>query len=376
MKMDAKDVQKFSKELTILYVEDEEKLRETQVKILSKLFKKVFVAKDGQEGLELYQSCEQKPHIVMTDLNMPRLHGVAMCQAIKDMNPHQAIIVISAHNDSDYLLELINIGIHRFLLKPVETNQLMQVLYATSKKMYDEIMVELYKQKVEEQKRQLMYQSKLEAMKHLLDNISHHWRQPLNILNINIQNLEDDFEDGRVDREFIKKFVAQNEAIIQSLGHTLYELSNFYLPDERKEEFEVTQMCKEASMILGAKIEQADIKIHIEGEDFIVHGSKNKFAEILRALLQNAMESIIQSGVKTRTIDIKLSDRKLFIQDSGNLVEKSLEERIFEPYFTTKEVGQGKGLSLYLCKVSVENDFGGTIRLVNQKGNKGFLLHL
>jgi len=136
--MDYQTLFKKTRDLTILFVEDYEPLRDDMTEIFEDLFKTVEVASDGKEGFDIYQAFYEKHakyfDIVMTDIQMPLMNGVALSKAIHEVNPDQQIIVLSAHTDSEYLLELINTNIAQFLTKPIEHDPLMEVLCTVSNK--------------------------------------------------------------------------------------------------------------------------------------------------------------------------------------------------------------------------------------------------
>ena len=130
------------KNVTILYCEDEDDLREVTFDILSQYTKKVFVAKDGQEGLEIFKENEKEIDLVITDVNMPNLNGLEMSKIIKDLNVNMPIIVATAFSNSTYLLESIELGIDKYILKPIDIRKLFNVIGKSL--MYQELK-DLYK---------------------------------------------------------------------------------------------------------------------------------------------------------------------------------------------------------------------------------------
>lgn len=137
----------FSKEFKVLYVEDDVALRQELQVLLSDIFSLVSVAKDGQEGIEKLKNMEFD--IVITDIRMPVMNGITMIQNLKKAYPHLPIIVLSAHNETEYLLELINLGIQHFITKPLRSEQLFEVLHKVSMVLYHEKELVLYKQELE-----------------------------------------------------------------------------------------------------------------------------------------------------------------------------------------------------------------------------------
>lgn len=109
-------------DVSLLYVEDDQVIRENMAVFLNRRFKQVWQAENGLEGLELYQ--ERSPDIVMTDIRMPIMDGLAMARAILKRNSKAPVIITSAHSESDCLLEAIELGISHYLLKPLDSGKL------------------------------------------------------------------------------------------------------------------------------------------------------------------------------------------------------------------------------------------------------------
>ncbi len=114
------------KNITILYVEDEDDVREGYARALSRVSKELFTASNGEEGLELYK--EYHPDIVVTDIKMPVMDGIDMVKKIKDINEDAHIIFTSAHSESAYLLEAIVLQVDGYILKPVQKKPLLKMI--------------------------------------------------------------------------------------------------------------------------------------------------------------------------------------------------------------------------------------------------------
>lgn len=117
----------FGTEYSILYIEDNEGLRTNVKKLLKKVFTKVFTAENGKVGLEMFK--KHHPDIIITDINMPLMNGLEMAEKIHNISSSSKLIIMSAHEEKDYLHQAINAGVFRFLNKPAKTDILMQALY-------------------------------------------------------------------------------------------------------------------------------------------------------------------------------------------------------------------------------------------------------
>ena len=140
--MNIKRLFPYTKYLHILYVEDDKEIVTQSLELFKMFFATVTVCEDGQKGLEAYEfSMEDDSRsfdIVITDLNMPNLNGLEMIEQILNFNPKQRILVLSAQDESDMLLKLINLGINNFLLKPMQEKQLLEALYKISHNIHNE----------------------------------------------------------------------------------------------------------------------------------------------------------------------------------------------------------------------------------------------
>ncbi len=115
-----------AKGITLLYVEDNSGLQKQAGKIFKKFFTNVIVAKDGEEGLRLFRKFY--PDIVISDIKMPKMNGLKMVKKIKELDRNTRIIITSAFDEKEYLVESINIGVNRYLKKPIPIDILIDTL--------------------------------------------------------------------------------------------------------------------------------------------------------------------------------------------------------------------------------------------------------
>jgi len=113
-------------DVAILYVEDEPTTRETVSAMLERQIRTVYRAADGKEGLSVFKA--RRPEIVITDIRMPVMDGLEMARAIKALAPRTHVIVTTAHNDTEFFLDAIDIGIDQYVLKPVDRNRLFTAI--------------------------------------------------------------------------------------------------------------------------------------------------------------------------------------------------------------------------------------------------------
>ncbi len=114
------------KNISILYVEDENDVRDFTSKLLASLLKNVFAAENGLAGLELYKENINTIDLIVTDINMPKMNGITMCEKIRELNKEIPIVVTSAHNDTSFLKKAIDVGVSTYAMKPIDLYQLIE----------------------------------------------------------------------------------------------------------------------------------------------------------------------------------------------------------------------------------------------------------
>ncbi|MDY0052276.1 MAG: response regulator, partial [Aliarcobacter sp.] len=110
------------KDISILCVEDEDGIRDTIVSTLKYYFNEVYEACDGNEGYGLYEY--YKPKIILTDIQMKNCNGLEFVKKIRQTDNDTMIIMLTAYSNEEYLIELINLNINHFILKPLNLKKL------------------------------------------------------------------------------------------------------------------------------------------------------------------------------------------------------------------------------------------------------------
>lgn len=114
------------KDISVLYVEDENDVREFTSKLLSSLLKKVYTAQNGLEGLETFKENKEDIDLVISDINMPKMNGLEMCENIRKINNEVPLVITSAHNDTNFLKKAIDVGVNTYAMKPIDLYQLIE----------------------------------------------------------------------------------------------------------------------------------------------------------------------------------------------------------------------------------------------------------
>ncbi|MBU3013421.1 diguanylate cyclase [Poseidonibacter lekithochrous] len=208
---------KYIKKINLLYVEDEESVREILSKKLERFVKELYVAKDGEDGYSKY--LELKPDIILTDITMPKLNGIEMSKKIREDNKTIPIIIISAHSDSNFLIDAIDCGITSYLLKPINKNKLLDLLEVNAKNVYLDKINILQQKKIEEQ------QSILQNIINVEQNIS--FVTDFKSLSF-VNNAFLNFFDIESKEKFGEKFENIEDIFIENIDYVHKKLINNY----------------------------------------------------------------------------------------------------------------------------------------------------
>jgi DNA-binding response OmpR family regulator len=112
--------------ISILIAEDEDQLRKYFVEYLQIFFKTVYQAADGREALRIYE--KKQPDIIVADINMPNLDGLSLVEQIRTHDKKTKIIIATAHSEKEKLLKAIELNLARYLVKPINSDTLKELL--------------------------------------------------------------------------------------------------------------------------------------------------------------------------------------------------------------------------------------------------------
>jgi YesN/AraC family two-component response regulator len=120
------DLNPYLKHLTCLYVEDDVNISFVFYPKLQKIFKEVYIAKNGKEGIDKYK--KNRPDIILSDIKMPQMDGIEMTKYLKARFDDIYVIFLTAFTDMDYLKEAIDLGVEGYITKPIDKKKLIQKL--------------------------------------------------------------------------------------------------------------------------------------------------------------------------------------------------------------------------------------------------------
>jgi DNA-binding response OmpR family regulator len=138
--MDYGLLKKYTKNINILFVEDDIDFRKEFSELLQDIFPKVTTAIDGVDAInkykEFYENTNSYYDLIISDIKMPNLDGVELIDYIYKIKKDQLVIILSARNEFNYLLPLVNLGIHQFFTKPINYNTFLEDIFKLCNQIY------------------------------------------------------------------------------------------------------------------------------------------------------------------------------------------------------------------------------------------------
>jgi PAS domain S-box-containing protein len=216
----------------------------------------------------------------------------------------------------------------------------------------------------------LLQQSRLAAMGEMLGNIAHQWRQPLNILGLLAQEIILTYRKGSFSDAYLEETVRKMMETINHMSKTIDDFRNFFMPDKQKIDFIVQEMVEKTISLMEVSLKSQHISTTLRfRSNPVAHGYPSEYAQVLLNIIGNARDALVARHVDNPTITIEVDEeggRSLVtITDNAGGIPEGIIDRIFDPYFTTKGPDKGTGVGLYMSKIIIEKNMGGTLRVKN-----------
>ncbi len=280
--------------------------------------------------------------------------------------------------DTELILIMFQDIINRVQVEKI-VSQRQREIEEINKSLEERIKIEIKKNMEKDQL--LIQQSKMAAMGDMMGNIAHQWRQPLNTLSLAVQDVEDAFLSGELDEKYMKYFIDLSMENIRFMSKTIDDFRNFFKPSKTKESFKLREAVEDILKIVTAQLKNHKISISIEGEDYDVIGYPNEFKQVILNLTNNAKDAILEKNIEKGEINIYINNysidlKEIVVQDNGGGIPDKLMNKIFEPYFTTKDGNKGTGIGLYMSKTIIEENMGGSLFVENKHNGARFTIRI
>ncbi len=360
-----------AQDIKVLYVEDDDDVRESTENLLKLIFPEVISAVNGLDGLEKFQELQGKIDLIITDIYMPKLSGFEMIEEIKQIDATANILVLSSYDDIVYMKKAINLSVDGYLTKPFDFhNNKKDILKALQNIKLKKELINYQNglvEKIEEQKYEIKHkdeilqnQAKLATMGEMIDIIAHQWQQPLNTIAMRVSFLaEYTALKEKITQEDIMECHDKVKDQIVHLVETLNQFRGFFRSKKYIGVININEIYNGLSLLLKDELIKNEIVLEKEFDDNIIfNGNINEIKHIFINLINNAKDAFNINKIKGRKILLKAEKLqnivRIKLRDNAGGISEELRKRIFDINFTTKKEIGGTGIGLYLCKMIAE----------------------
>jgi len=222
----------------------------------------------------------------------------------------------------------------------------------------------------------LIQQSKMAEMGDMLSMIAHQWRQPLNQMSYVLMNIDSAFEFKELDKKYLDAKIKEGNGVLEFMSETIDNFRNYFRPNKEKEFVLVSDVIQTTLGLMKSSLDVDGIEVEMQltGSD-LTHIYRNEFMQVILNLVKNAKDILKSKNIKNPKIVISAICRSdslvVSVCDNAGGVDEKIIDKIFEPYFSTKDVKSGTGLGLYMSKMIIEEYMDGKLSVVNTKDSQG-----
>ena len=247
-----------------------------------------------------------------------------------------------------------------------KTEELVQFNLTLKDKIKDEVLKNRLKDNI------LFQQSKMASMGEMIGNIAHQWRQPISIIAMWANNIIADIDMDEIDKKDLRLYANNITSQTKQLSQTIEDFRNFFVPNKEKTKFTIQDSINKTMSLLVASFKTHNIEVIENIEDIKVELLENELTQAILNIVKNSKDIIVTLPEDTKRlifITVYKDNENLIIEikDNGGGVPIEIQDKIFEPYFTTKHKSQGTGIGLYMTNTIITKHLGGKLILENEK---------
>jgi len=227
----------------------------------------------------------------------------------------------------------------------------------------------------------MIHNSKLAQLGEMMGLIAHQWRQPLSAISATSTGMQIKFELDSWTPEYVQTSLNNIEEYVLHLSDTINDFTDFFKPTKKKQTTTVREIIKKALFIMSPLLTKDNILVIKKYDsDNSIETYPNEVIQVLLNLIKNADNALKKLKISNPEIYINeyaAHDKNIIeISDNAGGIDEAIIERIFEPYFSTKNAENSMGLGLYMSKFIIEDSCGGTLSVQNAKDGAKFTITL
>jgi signal transduction histidine kinase len=342
----------------------------------------VIEAVDGRQAIE--KASQFLPDVIVCDMMMPERSGLEVCREIRERTYTKStpILMLTARADEETKLTALAAGANDFITKPFTTTELrvrlknlVDTFHLQQKLVRQNQLLEATIEQLKETEVQLVHSEKLASLGRMSAGIIHEINNPLNYAKTGLYVLRNTIESPSIDEKEASLEVLQDiQEGIDRIDRIVSDLRIFTHPNVTQiERIQIAELVTSALRLLSHELHN---KVTVENEissDQTIWANRNQITQVLVNLLQNAVYAVEKRkrAEKPPTIWLRaLQDYEhslVIIRDNGEGISPENLPKIFDPFFTSKDVGEGMGLGLSIC-YRIMQQHGGSIEVRSERG--------
>jgi len=268
---------------------------------------------------------------------------------------------ISARKEAEFELEALNTTLERRVEIEIEKNRLSH--------------------------QKLLQHSRMAQMGEMISMIAHQWRQPLSAISSTAVNLQLKLELENFDlktqkgadecNEYFQLRLENIETYVQNLTHTIDDFRNFYKPNKQSVFITLEEVIFKSLSVIKASLENDNIEIiqkYASEEKYELYD--NELMQVILNILKNSQDNFKEKNIQNPYIRITTQAKQISICDNGGGIDEAIIEKVFDPYFSTKDEKNGTGLGLYMSKTIIDEHHKGSLHVKNDDKGICFIIEL
>jgi PAS domain S-box-containing protein len=235
--------------------------------------------------------------------------------------------------------------------------------------------------KNQEKEQLLVHQSRLAQMGEMISMIAHQWRQPLNAISTSTANMKLKIAINDCNVENFEHHLEQIDDYIQHLSETINDFRNFFKPDKQKQECSIDDLVNKSLNIIEKSLVGNDIEISVNlPNDIVLLTYPHELMQVILNILKNAEDILLERNIESRRLEISYENKEgyhhLYFTDNAGGIPQEILNKIFDPYFSTKNQKNGTGLGLYMSQVIISDHCKGKLTASNTDDGALFTISL
>ena len=352
-------------------------------------------AYSAKEALEKLDGFEY--NLIILDMELPDMSGIKLLELIrKDKRFLEVpIIVLSGTLTPETLRIVLKNGANDFLRKPFVFEEFVlkidlwidyfkkekELVKKTSELEYiNKNLKKLVDEEVEKNRKkdELMFaQSRYAQMGETIAMIAHQWKQPLHTIGMAISAIDMKLPREIEDIEMMDELISRVYKNIDYLTTTIDDFREFFKPQKVQKTTNYKIILDKAFLLLKSSLDNKNINFEVDTKeltDFLSY--ENELIQVVLNIFKNAQDSLIDNKIEKPCICVEIDKKTLHISDNAGGIPNDIIDKVFDPYFSTKDNSNGTGLGLYMSKIIVEEHCLGSLSVENTDTGARFTISL